>query len=669
MVADQRWRVNGLYAERLLRMMEIMVKDPADDSREINLLTAWAMNMNLIGGKVVGDDSDWMKQAANEVAVMSESESIKISLTFEMELVTRYFDITHNSHGKRGEQDRRAGFTTMGLHSLLFNFSIPFWRSASSNPETAFPKTHGMIEKLDDEEMKRQKMDQLQAAADAGYDKMMKNTELFLLAPLVFLLLTHPVEGPRVLRAMLCCLNGCEGIDLNGVDIYGEADNKPDLDDGTEWGQYKNLSHFTEPEKAWYEVISQDDENLLHFWKQFGFQRNCIRNELKRLSRQTTPTNDKPSKTPLNDFAEAYPIIYESLFAAFGFSSSNSRIVEMLHSFVRGCYDSQIPAEFLRNKLRYLMDQEYRSREERRELFRSRADPKKKWSAAKHSDRKDMGQMEGEQLKKLTSKYHQGVLDKLPADERKISTYARKGTTSSEKQKKEAKKAAFIRKVAKKTQRRGKAAYLDHDKLVDAAAKAKTVHDREWQNRDERLFNELTEDMATMTHFDKCKMADNLFIKEVIAVLPHIGVSLEDIQKPPYKTKTNIKKMLLSPHIKLIKEIAKGDKPNSITNDDISGMSKHQILKLFVRADKSLKRQEIEEQIENKRRLLKDLFGHVANSISKEYQDLIDAPQAQVDDESWVNDGNEEDDAYDLALGVDMANDDDDQDDDGSSDE
>ncbi|KAL7453283.1 hypothetical protein ACHAWC_004950 [Mediolabrus comicus] len=666
---DQRWRVNGLYAARLLAMMDIMVEDPRDESRIVNLLTAWAIHMNLIGGKVVGDDSQWMKQAAEEVAVMSESETIKISLTFEMELVTRFFDITHNSHGKRGEQDRRAGFTTMGLHSLLFNFSIPFWRSASLNPKTAFPQTHGMIEKLGNEEIKRQKLDQLQAAADAGYEKMMKNTELFLLAPLVFLLLTHPVEGPRVLRAMLCCLNGCEEIDLNDVDIYGEADNKPNLDDGTAWGQYKNLSRFTEPEKAWYDVISQDGEdNLLHFWKQFGFQRNCIRNELKRLSRETTP-RDESSKTPLKDFAKAYPIIYESLFAAFGFSSSNSRIVEMLHSFVRGCYDSQVPAEFLRDKLRYLMDQEYQLREERRRLYRSRADPKKKWSAAKHLDRKDTQQMGGEQVQKLTSKYHQGVLDVLPPDERKISTYAKKGTTSSEKQKKEAKKAAFISKVAKKTQRRGKDAYLDHDKLVDAAAKAKTVHDREWQNREERLFNEITEDMATVAHFDKCKMANNFFINEVIAVLPYIGVSLDEIQQPPYKTKANIKAKLLSPHIKLIKEIAKGDKPNTITDHDVSGMSKHERLKLFVHADKSLKRKEIEDQIENKRALLKHLFGHVANSISKEYQDLIDAPQAQVDDESWTNDGNEEDDAYDLALGVGMANNDDDQDDDGSSDE
>ena len=77
----------------------------------------------------------------------------------------------------------------------------------------------------------------------------------------------------------------------------------------------------------------------------------------------------------------------------------------------------------------------------------------------------------------------------------------------------------------------------------------------------------------------------------------------------------------------------------------------------------------MQEQIENKRERLKNLFNHVANSISKEYQDLIDAPQAQVDDESWTNDGNEEDDAYDLALGVGMAIDDDDQDDGGSSDE
>lgn len=42
----------------------------------------------------------------------------------------------------------------------------------------------------------------------------------------------------------------------------------------------------------------------------------------------------------------------------------------------------------------------------------------------------------------------------------------------------------------------------------------------------------------------------------------------------------NMKAKLLGPHIKLIKEIAKGNQPNRITNHDISGMSKHEILKL-----------------------------------------------------------------------------------------
>ena len=63
------------------------------------------------------------------------------------------------------------------------------------------------IKALSDEDLRTQKMDQLQAAIEAGLEKVTKNTELLLEAPLVFLLLTHPIHEPNVLCAILAVLH------------------------------------------------------------------------------------------------------------------------------------------------------------------------------------------------------------------------------------------------------------------------------------------------------------------------------------------------------------------------------------------------------------------------------------------------------------------------------
>ena len=169
----QRWRVNGLFAQRILEMMSIMMMNGT------NLLTSWAMEMQLIGGKVTGADCQWMKQTAREIAVMSQSEAIKISLAFEAELVSNYFDITHFDHARKGEFQTRSGFATMGLPFLLLNFVVPFWRSAGENPEEYFPQTVALINELEDEELKKLNMEQLEAAIECGMEKVSKNTEQF----------------------------------------------------------------------------------------------------------------------------------------------------------------------------------------------------------------------------------------------------------------------------------------------------------------------------------------------------------------------------------------------------------------------------------------------------------------------------------------------------------
>ena len=73
---------------------------------------------------------------------MSKSKAIEISLAFEMELLTQYFDITHGEHAYSGEFKRRAGFITMELPRLYLDFIIPFWLTAKRNPRECFPETY-----------------------------------------------------------------------------------------------------------------------------------------------------------------------------------------------------------------------------------------------------------------------------------------------------------------------------------------------------------------------------------------------------------------------------------------------------------------------------------------------------------------------------------------------
>ena len=228
----QRWRVNGLYALRILKMMAIKLANGE------SLLTAWAKEMEAVGGKATGPDSQWMKQAAREILTMSLSQVIKISLAFEAELVSNYFDITNADHAKKGESDR-SGFGTMGLPFLLLNFIVPFWRSAKKNPAQYFPRTASLIDELEDESLKRQKTEQLQAAIECGMEKVSKNTEQFFKAPLVFLLLPHPVEGPRILRMIMRIFyfNAFEDFEYEECYHSNEHDNFDGDEKDLEWGR------------------------------------------------------------------------------------------------------------------------------------------------------------------------------------------------------------------------------------------------------------------------------------------------------------------------------------------------------------------------------------------------------------------------------------------------
>ena len=198
-----------------------------------------------------------------------------------------------------------------------------------------------------------------------GLEKVTKNTELLLEAPLVFLLLTHPIHGPNVLRAVLAVLRTFEEDDEDGEpsfdinDFSTEEDGRFEANavmmeeiEGLSWATH-NYAQDSMPEgmRPFFDILIEDRENVLRFWHLLGLQRACVRKELMKLSRDDGSTRIS-SKTPLADFKKEYPVLFDFLNSNFGNMASNQRIVEMLHSFVHSFYNAQQPIEFLESKLR-----------------------------------------------------------------------------------------------------------------------------------------------------------------------------------------------------------------------------------------------------------------------------------------------------------------------------
>jgi hypothetical protein len=300
-----------------------------------NLIARWAAEMFILGGRVRGQDTKWMKDTCRQIYTMARSPAIKVCLTIEMELVTNYFDITHGHHAYTGEFKRRAGFITMELHYLYFDFIVPFWLTAQRDPKVCFLKTYTEIIALDDEDLKKMKLEQLQAKVQASFDKVSKNSELLLEAPLIFMLLTHPLEGPSVLRAIIAILVE-QKFDVNDPDViwidkYCEVWSKENFD-SKKYKSDEALETMNEKDRAYFLQLRPTADDVVHFFRQFGFHRAVMRKELLSLVKETTPVRDANSKTPLQDFQKSYPTIYETLESAFKWSASNSRIVELLHA-------------------------------------------------------------------------------------------------------------------------------------------------------------------------------------------------------------------------------------------------------------------------------------------------------------------------------------------------
>ena len=345
----------------------------------------------------------------------------------------------------------------------------------------------------------------------------------------------------------------------------------------------------------------------------------------------------------------------------FRWSASNSRIVELLHAFVRACYDPNMPLECLDNRLNVLMGDEFRQRDERKEVAKKNRDESLTYRPPKHLDRKSTQQMQGKQILAGASKYSSDKISSLPQhvkDQIKIRTINKDGHTTMEKKYQKDLQAAWEERRSKKLAKSVR--QLDLDELQAVADATMSVHDKTWNDRGDKQYTKIVEKVATKEHFKKIPVKDDAFVNEIIQVLPFIGYSLS-----PQATNTNdVRKALkakgmnktsilgkggcLGVHLDLVKAIAKGKADNSLPVD-ISDKTEDEILQVFVRADLSFNLNKMKEEVANQWKCMENIFESAAREISPRFLKLMNKEPKETD-ESNESDSEDESDGEEMSV-------------------
>ena len=185
-------------------------------------------------------------------------------------------------------------------------------------------------------------------------------TRYLLKTPLIFLLLTHHEHGSSFFRAVLSILHENPLSNDNvGADILIQDH------ESTEWGRFIYLDPMEQPldEQIWYDILTNHVNDVVHFWRQFGLNRECLVGDLQHLSSETSEQDSKKD-VPLLVFKNKFPVLFEGLEAVFGMMMSNSRLCEQMHGMMRFGLSSAIGMDQADTQQMYATGPDYEMRQE-----------------------------------------------------------------------------------------------------------------------------------------------------------------------------------------------------------------------------------------------------------------------------------------------------------------
>ena len=188
----QRWLANQGNASWVLDALSIKLQDGK------SALIQWAMRIEK------HTTSPAVRQIAKDVATMLMKPEVITGLHFESALGS-YFEITLQWHAMPGELSKQSGFRIMELHLFWFEFIMPWWQAALTKPETHFKEMFKYINSYVKEEDGncKLKIKQVKAGIQAGYNQIIKMTEMLFSPPNVFLVMLDPRCHGSFFRALL----------------------------------------------------------------------------------------------------------------------------------------------------------------------------------------------------------------------------------------------------------------------------------------------------------------------------------------------------------------------------------------------------------------------------------------------------------------------------------
>jgi hypothetical protein len=217
---------------------------------------------------------------------------------------------------------------------------------------------------------------QILRGLNKGREELLKMISLnYMKAPIILLVLTHHTHGPPFLRALITVLRNRNDDNPDDPLIFPDSS-----------AHERRL--VSPEERMWGVKLNQDSDDVVHYWRQFGLNRECCTADLKKLSEMTTP---RTKGLPV--FKEEFPVLFECLHAVFGLMMSNSRLCEQIHGMLRQRLRSSGPGmDQVDAQQSYIISEDYEMKTERRGMIggerRAEQPPKKKLKADEHSKTK-----------------------------------------------------------------------------------------------------------------------------------------------------------------------------------------------------------------------------------------------------------------------------------------
>ena len=204
------------------------------------------------------------------------------------------------------------------LHMKWFNYISPWWESAKKDPATHLKEIHDYINNNLTDKIKELKLLQIKKGITAGYDEIMKMSNVLFAPPIIFLILIDPCQRCSFCRALLTFI--CNH--TNKFTAYESYKEFPFIE-GHNW---------PEDEKRWYKLLSSYDHTTVcsHFVT-MGLHQDIVANDLLNIGQANDLVLQEGEVLPekiVTTFSQEFEVLFHALKAVFWQMPSSSLIAE-----------------------------------------------------------------------------------------------------------------------------------------------------------------------------------------------------------------------------------------------------------------------------------------------------------------------------------------------------